>query len=333
MNNHADPFDDWRERAASESLTETLQAMRAYLRGRLPDEHNECILRLRDLARLEVDERKRKLTREEARVEGANIADSALDLIDVIEKKVIRSRHTEHPIPTPILLEPVNFNHLPEEAGLEKIIGANNLKRVDWLRLGLERARSIGRITTPFNLGTGFLIRGGRLVTNYHVLPSEAMAAKAYVEFNVEEDWQGNLTPAVRYEFDPTSFRGDKALDYCVITVKPREGAPALETWGTLEFELGKMPQVGEHVTIIQHPAGGVKQIALTANQVVNLHEFRLQYATDTMPGSSGSPVFNDDWKVVALHHKGGNLVADASGHKIYANEGILLSAIAPQLG
>ena len=33
--------------------------------------------------------------------------------------------------------------------------------------------------------------------------------------------------------------------------------------------------------------------------------ELFLQYTTDTLPGSSGSPAFNKDWEVVALHHSG----------------------------
>ncbi|MBD6620865.1 trypsin-like peptidase domain-containing protein [Komarekiella sp. 'clone 1'] len=30
-----------------------------------------------------------------------------------------------------------------------------------------------------------------------------------------------------------------------------------------------------------------------------------MHYETDTAPGSSGSPVFSDQWEVVALHHSG----------------------------
>jgi hypothetical protein len=30
-----------------------------------------------------------------------------------------------------------------------------------------------------------------------------------------------------------------------------------------------------------------------------------VHYRTDTAPGSSGSPVFNDQWEIVALHHSG----------------------------
>ena len=35
-------------------------------------------------------------------------------------------------------------------------------------------------------------------------------------------------------------------------------------------------------------------------------HATRIRYQTNTEPGSSGSPVFNKDWRVVALHHAGG---------------------------
>jgi endonuclease G len=81
-------------------------------------------------------------------------------------------------------------------------------------------------------------------------------------------------------------------------------------------------------VTIIQHPNGGLKQIALTANQVVGLWEHRLHYTTDTMPGSSGAPVFNDLWQVIAIHHAGGNLQVNDKGDRRFFNEGILMSAI-----
>jgi len=54
-------------------------------------------------------------------------------------------------------------------------------------------------------------------------------------------------------------------------------------------------------------------RIAITANQVVNVFEHRLQYTTDTLPGSSGSPVFNDAWEVIALHHAGGNMISNTT--------------------
>lgn len=326
-------FHQWREQIAEGATRETLQSMRSFLKGRVNDLHNETILRLRDVTRIDTEQRKGTATAENLHVKAAQLDDRVLGLIDAIESKVNRARDTDSPILTPFVSEPVTLVRMPDDSGLEKIIGANNLKRIDWLRVGLDRARSICRITTPFNLGTGFLLPGGMMLTNHHVLPAQAIAEKSFVEFNVEEDLAGKLSPPVRYELDASTHVAHADLDCCLIKIKEDPNRPPLADWGTLVLETIKAPTVGEHVTIIQHPAGGPKQIALTANQVVNLNEFRLQYATDTMPGSSGSPVFNDDWKVVALHHKGGNIVANGTGAKIFANEGILMADIQKRLG
>ena len=62
---------------------------------------------------------------------------------------------------------------------------------------------------------------------------------------------------------------------------------------------------LGEALSIIQHPSGEPKQVALRENRLVDRLPDFLHYETDTAPGSSGSPVFNDAWEVVALHHSG----------------------------
>jgi V8-like Glu-specific endopeptidase len=51
------------------------------------------------------------------------------------------------------------------------------------------------------------------------------------------------------------------------------------------------------------------------------------------MPGSSGAPVFNDSWEVIAIHHGGGDLQVNAKGKKRFINEGILMSAIRSNAG
>jgi ABC transporter/Trypsin-like peptidase domain len=86
--------------------------------------------------------------------------------------------------------------------------------------------------------------------------------------------------------------------------------------------------RVGDPVSIIQHPLGGPKQVALSANEVINVYERRIQYITDTMPGSSGAPVFNTMWDVVAVHHAGGNLLKSAAGDRVFANEGVSIESI-----
>ena len=48
-------------------------------------------------------------------------------------------------------------------------------------------------------------------------------------------------------------------------------------------------------------------KLALDTQAVVevNQNQARVRYRTNTEPGSSGSPVFDQNWNLVALHHSG----------------------------
>ncbi len=52
----------------------------------------------------------------------------------------------------------------------------------------------------------------------------------------------------------------------------------------------------------MQHPEGTAKKIAIRNNLVTATSDTDLRYFTDTKQGSSGSPVLDDQWRVVALH-------------------------------
>ena len=58
----------------------------------------------------------------------------------------------------------------------------------------------------------------------------------------------------------------------------------------------------GEPVNIIQHPRGRAKEIVFYSNRVQKISDNYIQYEADTDFGSSGSPVLNRQWQVVALH-------------------------------
>jgi len=79
---------------------------------------------------------------------------------------------------------------------------------------------------------------------------------------------------------------------------------------------------------IIQHPGGGQKQIALSHNVIANADDRRLQHLTDRLEGSSGSPAFDLDWRVVGLHHKGGMLVEPGGKQAYYRNQGIHINRV-----
>lgn len=93
--------------------------------------------------------------------------------------------------------------------------------------------------------------------------------------------------------------------DFALVAVAPfaeRSRMP-VTTFGYLRLDdqPGKVAE-NEFITIIQHPGGRHKQIALRENEVLakgsNDKRPVLLYRSDTAPGSSGSPCFNDQWQV-----------------------------------
>jgi endonuclease G len=194
-------------------------------------------------------------------------------------------------------------------AVLERIIEKNDLMSVRYLELGLRAARTVGRVhvRTPEGgaFGTGFLVSPRLLMTNNHVLENSGIAGASQVEFNFQEGPDGKLLSSIFVKLDPAAFFvTDKALDFSLVALTGDLRSIARFGWNGLSSAEGKVI-VGEYVSIIQHPSGERKQLAMRENQIVDVLDSFLHYRTDTSPGSSGSPVFNDQWEIVALHHSG----------------------------
>lgn len=218
----------------------------------------------------------------------------------------------------------------PRTMSGEKILGINNLKQIYWIERGVQVCKSVCRILTPDGLGSGFMVGGGMIMTNNHVIASHEIAAQSVVEFDYQQDRSGQLLPSFRYKVDPDRFHTNAALDYTFVGLKEDPGKKPLAFWGSLQLNPNADPVPTEHVSIVQHPNGGLKQIVLTANYVIATRPPLLHYTTDTMSGSSGSPVFNDTWHVIAIHHSS---VGTDETEQGYVNEGILMSAIKPDAG
>jgi endonuclease G len=231
-------------------------------------------------------------------------------------------------------------------SALESIIGDT----IDYLPVSyLDRARqaaaSVARVVTADRKpkGTGMMVSPRLFLTNHHVIPDEATAASYILQFNYQLTATGEEADKVEFRFDPSVFfktYPETGLDASLIAVAaPVGGGQDLRTfgWTALSSAADKHAK-GDHVTIVQHPSGDFKQIALRDNRVVGRGKknITLYYATDTMPGSSGSPVFNDEFELVALHHAGEPINDDTfdSGEPIReeCNEGIRISAIVDEL-
>jgi V8-like Glu-specific endopeptidase len=57
-----------------------------------------------------------------------------------------------------------------------------------------------------------------------------------------------------------------------------------------------------------------------------------VQYTTSTLPGSSGSPVFDDDFQVIAIHHSGGMLIEPGTKQCYLRNAGTSMIAVLKDL-
>jgi V8-like Glu-specific endopeptidase len=212
----------------------------------------------------------------------------------------------------------------------EKLIGENNLRPVAFLETGVQRSRAVARLTLPGRgVATGFMIGPDRLLTNNHVFGNAQEAEGATVQFNFQTDLAGQPLDTDDYTADPdTFFHTNEDLDYAVVQVK---GSPG-DKWGFINLRDDLTVKAKQDVAIIQHPGGQPKQIAIVDNEIEYVDDSVAQYLTDTLPGSSGSPVFDNDWECVALHHSGGWLPQPSDQSTHFRNEGILISAILADL-
>lgn len=239
---------------------------------------------------------------------GRGIGRPALDPARMIDQLVHRARSGAG----------VDFD------AFEALVGQNDLVEINYLERGMMAARTVCRINVPAiagngsDWGTGFLIGPRLLLTNSHVLSSQENALRATLEFGYELDSEGGLRRSVRFRLTPqegfVSSPRDR-LDYTIVAVAERseDGTTALADLGFLRLDprTGKI-DVGNYVTIIQHPDARTKRISLRENKIVKYGDAKdaarddfLWYSSDTAPGSSGAPVCTDAWQVVCLHHAG----------------------------
>jgi endonuclease G, mitochondrial len=243
----------------------------------------------------------------------------------------------------------------PASAQLSRVSKAmaqrDDMVAFEFLAVGSEAGKSVARLEvrrhdngmatkTPDGLsevhqGTGWLLAPDLLMTNHHVvnarIDGQADAALADLELQASNT-------RVQFDYDANTQTGtslrvirleayDRKLDYAVLRLESSVARMPLVV-NQDRIEVQKDSYIA--VNIIQHPNGGPKRVALRNNLVYDSDFPRLRYFTDTEQGSSGSPVFNDGWQVVALHRASTFVNKDqAIG---WVNEGTQMAAIVDDL-
>lgn len=229
----------------------------------------------------------------------------------------------------------------------ERVFGEDAFQTYMWYQRGAARCLAVARVGRELErgLGTGFLVHGEKLheqltgqlllLTNSHVLSDDLnvfgalRSDEALITFEVADQTHhpyqvGRLLwsspPAV---LDTTIVQFADAdqtrLQQLAETITPYPVAPRLPL---LDGSL-------QRVYVIGHPAGGTLCLSLQDNLFLDHDEHLLHYRTPTAGGSSGSPVFNQQWELIGIHHKGGPLprLHDQTG-TYAANEGLWIQAI-----
>ncbi len=299
-----------RKKIAEGDTREVIEDLLAFLKPMMSgSRYDDIVMQSARLHRLERDFHSGMLSGEEYRVESNRITKALLYLLGKYYKRDAGMAGT--------------LPEVPEEGSggilREKIIGSSNLTPIAWLYKGMVASKAVCKVLLPNGgSGTGFLLPGGKVMTNFHVLSSAEDAAAARLAFDYEADEQGQIKRQYFYRLKADTYEGDKDLDYALVAVEEAGSERPLSDWGALRVNTAYQARKGQYLTIVQHPSGRPKELAY--DRVIGVQGDFLQYRTDTEPGSSGAPVFDENWEVVALHH--GSL----NGRPV--NQGTLMKAI-----
>jgi endonuclease G, mitochondrial len=178
------------------------------------------------------------------------------------------------------------------------------------LQQGLKLANAVCKITfadrSPFESGTGVLIAPGLVLTNYHVLSFHAgvdlsaIAQSVQFEFGyVSTEFAQATRPKVIALADHVpvvSASPIHELDYALIRLTPQTDLAIQPVPLNATAQLAPRSPLN----ILQHPEGLEMKVSLSNNGVVKINEEKglVLYVNPTQCGSSGSPCFDQDWKV-----------------------------------
>lgn len=234
------------------------------------------------------------------------------------------------------------------EVKLEKVFGDDSFKTYKWYMLGAARCLAVARIgrDSSKGFGTGFLLKGKDLkddlgeewilLTNAHVVsldpaekslrPEEAIAIFEAIDSNEEFKDFEIIWTSPSGELDATLLRfsrGDQE--------RLNELTKGIKIYPVSKYLPAVENPPAQKVYVIGHPSGGTLQISFQDNLLIDHDKIaKIHYRTPTEGGSSGSPVFNQQWDLIGLHHAGGNAVPCLNGKPgtYEANEGIWIQAI-----
>lgn len=224
----------------------------------------------------------------------------------------------------------------------EKVFGTDHFTTYERYKTGLERCRYVVRIGRESSKGdgTGFLMRGGDLfaelgdqpvlLTNAHVLNIDTTIGLHPQEVNVYFHAMENVLPDEPFAIKSILWISSKTDCDCTIAILDRYPTTKCKYPVAPVMPIKPSNTSKSRVLIIGYPEGGTLSFSLNDNELLDYDNRLMHYRAPTEGGSSGSPVFNQEWKLIGLHHGGGDALMKLNSQTgtYQANEGIRIDAI-----
>ncbi|WP_414752674.1 trypsin-like peptidase domain-containing protein [Anabaena sp. CCY 9910] len=164
--------------------------------------------------------------------------------------------------------------------------GRENLKAI-------KTRSSVCRIESPkgMGIGTGVMIAKNLILTCNHIF-SKTQVRQAWVRFNYNAD--SRQLDKDLYELDMNFVSFSSRHDYALIKLKEN---PQQQIAVNSEQILDS----GQGIRIIHHPQGNPLIIS-DIGEIVQVGEDYIDHNLKTDNGSSGAPIFNRQWELIAIH-------------------------------
>ena len=232
------------------------------------------------------------------------------------------------------------FDEKPSQQVFEKIWGKEGAIKFQWFNTLIQCTSVTCQITDEIGnaQGTGFIFEGEKL--NSEWAGQMLLATNAHVVSQLPED-EAPLTPdEARAEFTLLKNRPIISLGKQVWHSSKLKGHFDISIYQIDTTKLGEEikplkpfprlpdPQTADEkncrMIVIGHPNGRPIEVSLFDNLLDEITPPYIFYHSPTEGGSSGSPVFNIELKLIAIHH--------AANHEKQLNEGVSFKEIKKEI-
>ncbi len=194
----------------------------------------------------------------------------------------------------------------PEQFG---VVGEENVAFLQRLKdqvkihtAAVTARRSVGMLegASGKGFGTGFLVARRLLLTCGHVV-AQPPASGVWIRFGYKINADDvSRSPGVRYRLDvgkPVAWGdGGVAPDFALLRLSDDSAAELDSLWLKRESV-----STDQSVRLIHHP-GGKPAVVSDPGRVCHADGAYLLHDVPTQGGSSGAPVFDIEWRVIAVH-------------------------------